>query len=129
MVNSIGLKHAVTHDKYGCESYKSFCGKVFAYFLFLIILDIIQNNIIFVFPRVRDFYPKLKAEAIPEEAVIRHRKKGGFQGIDFFNSCGNAYKVVFTYKTIDYIRNKDCFFNRELRDAFYSKINSGKQYG
>ena len=38
MVNSIGLKHAVTHDKYGCESYKSFCGKVFAYFFFLIIL-------------------------------------------------------------------------------------------
>ena len=129
MVHSIGLKHHITHDLYGCDSYKFFCGKVFAYFLFLVILDIIENNIIFVFPRVREFHCKLRAELIEQDAVDLQRKRGRFEGIDFFNTLGKAYKIVFTHKFNNVITNKSCFLNKELRDAFYSKINSGKQYG
>lgn len=129
MTQTIGLQHPVTHDKYGCNCYKVFCGKVFAYFLFLVILDIIENNIIFVFPRVKDFYCKFMAEILPKDVINKVHSNGGLREIDLFNTLGKAYKITYLCKIGSIITSKTCYLDRRLRNAFYSKINSGKQYG
>lgn len=74
------------------------CGAVLTYCLYLIILDIIENNVTFVLPlfgnREACFYVKM----FDGDDFQKAYKAGKFMGIDFLSSNFKGYQIYFEYR-------------------------------
>ena len=114
--------------KYKMDCLQDLCGAVLTYCLYLIILDIIENNITFVLPlfgnREACFYVKM----FDGEDFQKAYKAGKFLGIDFLSSNFKGYQIYFQYKYNGGWREKPIYINHTLKDKFYENINNGKQY-
>ena len=113
--------------KYG-DCLQDLCGIVLSYCLYLIILDIIENNTTFVLPlfsnREACFYVKMFDGTDFQKAY----QAGKFSGIDFLNSNFKGYQIYYQYKYRGGIREKPIYINKKMKDMFYENINNGRQY-
>jgi len=125
--NKISIKKETCEKKYACHSKKTFCGRVLAYCLYLIILDIILNNVTFVLP-VTNYEGMIHVKNFTGEQFRNMYTKGKFAGIDFFNSNFTGYQIYFRYQYKGGFKEKPIYISKKLKDIFYENINNGKQY-
>ena len=101
---------------------------VFVYFLYLIILDIIRNNVTFIFPTRRTFVLGIKTlEGKKLKEYIRTKKSEMY---DYFGSGFILPRITLFYqKRKNEIRTKEVMLNYSLTKEFFDNINNGKAYG
>lgn len=80
------------------EETRKIASEVFTYCLYLILLDVINNNSIFVLPLRWGNYAELHLKEIPEERFKELYNAGCFQEIDYVLSNFTAKVPVLTYR-------------------------------
>lgn len=104
------------------------CGAVLNYLFFLIICDIIENNITFEFPLQGGDHAYMYSKCFQDDDFKQAFKRGKFNGIDFLKSEFKGYQLYFQWHRGMRIREKPIYISSKLKDWFYTEINSGKQY-
>lgn len=121
----INMKHV---REYKQDMIKELCSQIFTYFFYLVILDIIENNVTFVLPTrgIRKSY--ISVRCIEGEAFRNMYRKGCFSGIDFLNSNFKGYRLMLDLNSTSGNRQKDLYIDSKMKKMFYDKINEGKVY-
>lgn len=115
--------------KAGAETKKHYCVSVFLYCLYLIFLDIIENNITFVLPLFSNRDAFFFIKPITGDDLKYLLQHGCMKQLDIIKSNFTGYVPIFQFKTSDgRIKEKTIYLNKTLRDKLYEHINSGKQY-
>ena len=117
------------YKEYKSDTLSEFCAQILTYFFYLVILDIIENNVTFVFSlNSSSRSATLSVKCFEGEVFRKQYTKGRFKGIDFLQSNFKGYQLYFFYKKgLDW-REKPIFINKTLKDLFYKKINNGMVY-
>ena len=121
------IKRDVVQKKYGVHSKQDFCASVLLYCFYLILLDIIENNITFVLP-TRNRESVIQVKPFFEDEFKEAYQNGKFKGIDFLNSNFTGYQLMFRYKYDGGFREKSIYINNNIKSRFYELINQGKVY-
>lgn len=115
-------------QKYNYESRWHLCGSVLVYFFYLVILDIIKNNITFEFPMTGNYSASLYVKCFQDDEFKKLYSWGKFLGIDFIASEFKGYQIFYQWRCYNKIREKPLYITHNIRNWFYSQINNGKQY-
>lgn len=107
---------------------KTFCGYVFAYFMMLVFLDIIENNVTFEFPTKKSSKAFLYVKCIDGDRFKKEYSIGRFRGIDFLASNFKGYQIYYQYHSKNFMNEKPVYISEEFKNLFYNNINQGKQY-
>lgn len=126
--DSVGLSSKVYKGKYYEDSIRNFSASVFLYFMLLVIMDIIENNVTFVLPLKGNRRAMIHVKTFSGDDFVRLYQQGKFDGIDFLNSMFKGYQLCFRYNYREGEREKPIYINQKLKDIFYQHINEGKQY-
>lgn len=122
------IKRAVVQDKYGVNKKQIFCASVLIYTFYLILLDIIENNITFVLPLFNNKTASIYVRPIVNDELKRARKNGAFADIDLLSSNFTGYQLTYSWETKSGYRYKPIYINKRFKDVFLKHINEGKQY-
>lgn len=122
------IKRTVVQDKYGVNKKQIFCASVLIYTFYLILLDIIENNITFVLPLFNNKTASIYARPIVNDELKRARKNGAFADIDLLSSNFTGYQLTYSWETKSGYRYKPIYINKRFKDVFLKHINEGKQY-
>ena len=117
------------YKEYKADTLSEFCAQILTYFFYLVILDIIENNVTFVFSlnsQVRS--ATLGVKCFENEVFQKQYAAGRFIGIDFLASNFKGYQLYMFYKKGTQWKEKPMFINKKLKDLFYEKINNGMVY-
>lgn len=79
--SKLHIKKADTIKKYGCHNKRYFAAQIVAYCFFLILKDIIENNITFMLP-VTTMSAMLHMKVIKGDNFKQARQNGAFKDID-----------------------------------------------
>lgn len=90
------IKRAVVQDKYGVNKKQIFCASVLIYTFYLILLDIIENNITFVLPLFNNKTASIYVRPIVNDELKRARKNGAFADIDLLSSNFTGYQLTYS---------------------------------
>ena len=112
----------------GFSSHRSLCGHVLCYLLYLIILDIIENNVTFELPLVGNKEARIYVKCFQDDDFMRMYAGGKFLGIDFIASEYKGYQIHYQWKRGHFYKEKPIYISHTIKDWFYYKINKGKQY-
>ena len=124
----LGLSKKVTYYKYKVKCRQDFIAQVFLYFMHLVLLDIIHNNVTFVLPLKGDRHAMIHVKVFDGDTFQRMYAGGKFIGIDFLSSLFRGYQLYFSYNYKGGEREKPIYINKKMKELFYSYINSGKEY-
>ena len=125
----IKIRKQLCEDKYGCNKKQRLCETVFIYCWYLILLDIIENNITFVLPLFNNRTASVYAKPVTGEKFKRARQNGAYADIDILASNFTGYQLTYSWKTTKgTYREKPIYITKRFKDIFYKKINEGKQY-
>lgn len=109
-------------------STKVMCCRVFIYFLYLIILDIIKNNVTFIFPTRKEFV--LGVNIIRGEELLSQLRVNTPKSYDYFGSGMTMPRINIFYRKGSYdLRTRYLVLNKSLTKEFFNNINTGKVYG
>lgn len=128
-IKKLSVKRKALQHRYGeSVNVRNLCCRVFIYFLYLIILDIIRNNVTFIFPTRRTFVLGIKTlEGKKLKDYIRTKKSEMY---DYFGSGFILPRITLFYqKRKNEIRTKEVMLNYSLTKEFFDNINNGKAYG
>ena len=120
---------------------RTLCIRMFIYFLYLVLLDIIKNNVTFTFPTLRKMMIGVR-RITDENEVLEHMRKYDNTMYDVFGA-GFTIPIItlfYEYKYINHkfsknrvvdssMRMKDVGMSYRLTKIFFDNINSGKRYG
>lgn len=126
-LKKLKIKRDTVTKKYGCNSKQKFCGKVFTYCLYLILLDIIEKNATFVLP-TKGKEACIQVKSFSGPLFQKLYSAGKFHGIDFLASNFTGYQIFFRYRANEGFREKPIYISKKLKDVFYENINNGKAY-
>ena len=121
----INMKHVRAYKQ---DMIKELCSQIFTYFFYLVVLDIIENNVTFVIPVTSNKMGRISVKCYEGEAFQNMYRKGCFNGIDFLASNFKGYRLMFQYEAKGDIREKSIYINGALKQKFYDNINKGKVY-
>lgn len=127
-LSSVSLTRKITKGTHRKDTKKEFVSAVFMYCLYLIILDIIENNVTFVIPLFGNQEACFYVKTFDGEHFKKAYKKGKFMGIDFLNTNFKGYQIYIQYTYKGGVREKPIYISHKLKDLFYENINNGKQY-
>lgn len=117
------------HKNGGKNTLKESFASMLTYLFYLIVLDIIENNVTFVFPLFSGKEACLYVKVFDGDLFQKTYSKGKFIGIDFLASEFKGYQIYFQYITgAKDIREKPIYISHKLKDIFYNNINNGKKY-
>ena len=68
------------------RDYKDYASKIFGVAFKLILLDIIENNVIFVTPNKFGIHSEISVHTYKDEEFKNSRQKGKFKNVDFLES-------------------------------------------
>lgn len=123
------IRKDVVQEKYGCNKKQAICASVLIYCFYLILLDIIENNVTFVLPLFNGKQGSIYARPIVGEEFKKARQNGAFQDIDVISSNFTGYQITYSFQKRDgSYAYKSCYINKKFKDAFIDNINKGKQY-
>ena len=123
----VNMKHVRAYKQ---DTIKELCSQVFTYFFYLVILDIIENNVTFVLPLKKNGNRSatLSVKCIDGDLFQKLYRLGSFEGIDFLASNFKGYRLMFQYDSNSGLREKNIYINDKIKKIFYDKINQGKVY-
>lgn len=112
------------------DRWKKLVGMVFTYFMYLVILDIIENNVTFELPLKGTAQAEFYVKSFTGEAFRRLYQAGKWDDVDFLNCDFTGYQIYFRYKTKrgDWKEKPVYLSHKNARDIFHQKINEGKKY-
>lgn len=111
------------------DSIKEYFAYMFAYLLYLIVLDIVQNNVTFVLPILNKKEGCFYVKSFEGEDLQIKMQHGRFEGIDVVASDFKAYQIYYQYVTsTGDVREKPIYISHNVKDIFYENINKGKKY-
>jgi len=123
----MNISDSIVQKKYKVHDRQKLCGRILVYFFYLVIKDIIENNITFVCKfKAREMMIHVKS--VTGELFKRLYRKGLFMGIDYISSNFTGYQIWLQYDYKGGIREKPIYINSKLKETFYENINNGKQY-
>lgn len=103
------------------------CARILGYCLTLIINDIIDNNITFIFPTGKK-YAELCMVRTSKEDFARIRKAGYDQDVDFLETNFTTYRMQFRWMGSKIMHTKPCYFNKSIKAKMIENINNGMVY-
>ena len=123
----VNMKHVRAYKQ---DMIKELCSQIFTYFFYLVILDIIENNVTFVLPMHKNGVrnANISVKCVDGETFQKMYQKGSFQGIDFRASNFKGYHLMFQYDSNTGVREKTIYINDKIKKIFYDNINQGKVY-
>ena len=123
----INMKHVRAYKQ---DMIRELCSQIFTYVFYLIVLDIIENNVTFALPMHKHGNRKsnISVKCIDGEGFRKMYQMGAFQGIDFLASNFKGYRLMFQYDSNTGIREKSIYINDKMKKIFYDNINKGKVY-
>lgn len=125
---SLGIKNQVYYKKYHAKCLEDFVTSVFLFFMYLVLLDIIHNNVTFVLPLKGSRHAMIHVKVFDGDQFQRMYAGGKFMGIDFLSSLFRGYQLYFSYNYRGGEREKPIYIDHNMKELFYSYINSGKEY-
>lgn len=123
----VNMKHVKAYKQ---DTIKELCSQVFTYFFYLVILDIIENNVTFVLPLNKhgNRTANISVKCIDGDKFQKLYSLGSFKGIDFLASNFKGYRLMFQYDSNTGVREKNIYINDKIKKIFYDNINQGKVY-
>lgn len=125
---NLGIKYSVYYDKYNFKSLDYFLGAIFLYYMYHVLLDIIENNVTFVLPLRGNRHAMIHVKVFDGDEFQRMYAGGKFMGIDFLSSLFKGYQLFFVYNYRGGEREKPIYINNKMKEIFYGYINEGKEY-
>lgn len=122
------IRRDIVQKKYGVNKKQRLCASVLIYCFYLIILDIIENNITFVLPLFNNRDASIYARPIVGDDFKKARQRGAFADIDILASNFTGYQLTYSWSSKNGYRYKPIYINKRFKDVFYKHINNGKQY-
>ena len=110
------------------DSKKEMFGEMLTYLLYLIVLDIIENNVTFVLPLLGNREGCFYVKSFTDESFKKMYRNGMFMGIDFLSSGFTGYQIYFQYTPGNGLREKPIYINNNIKEIFYENINNGMKY-
>lgn len=125
-VKLIKTNHKILKEHYNTHEKKEMAVKVFLYAIYLILLDIIENNITFVLPSNKKAQFQMKT--VQGQALIDARKNGKFLGFDMLATNQKAYYLEYVYWNSKSEKSKEIYVNKDFKDKIMNNANNGKVY-
>lgn len=122
------IRKDVVAKKYGLHKKQCICASVLIYCFYLILLDIIENNVTFVLPLFNGKHASIYIRPVVGEELKTARQRGAMQDIDLLASDFTGYEPAFTWESPSGIRHKPIYINRAMKEKLIQKINEGKRY-
>lgn len=97
--------------------------KVFRYFFYLVIKDIIENKVTFRFPRT--FRAFLEMLSVSGDDFVKARQNGAFQDVDFLTSDFTGYHLGLRYNTRYGKWTKALHVSEKYKDRITELTNQG----
>lgn len=83
--------------KYGCDRKMNLVIDIWKYGFFLILIDILVNNIMFLFPNYKTTNACLFVETYSGDVLKEMRRTDKFRSIDLMKTDGTASRLTFKY--------------------------------
>lgn len=109
--------------KYGYSTQEELISRMFRDVFHMILLDIVENNDIFVLPTKK--YAEISMGVIEGEQFKRLYRHGAFQGLDYLATDFTAYRVQFLWKGAKGYYRKTFYFNKDWRNKIIEQSNKG----
>ena len=122
------IRRDTVQNKYGVNKKQLFCASVLIYCFYLILLEIIENNVIFVLPLLNNKTATIYVRPITGDEFKIARQRGAFADIDILGSNFTGYQLTYSWLTDSGYRYKPIYINKRFKDIFIQYINEGKQY-
>ncbi len=115
-----------TERRYGTR--RRHAAAIFEQCFYEILLDIIENNVTFVFPLKYGNYAEIHMTTIEDEKFKDLYKQGRFQNIDFVATQFSTSRLEFMYKRSDRMIKVPIILRKELGRLLIQRVNEGKKY-
>lgn len=103
-----------------------FAGKVFMYFMYILLLDIIHNGITFRLPVRSDAF--IEMYTVSDDDFVKARQNGAFHHVDYLESNFTGNYLQFRYKLKADWRRKTIYVSNVLKRIITDYTNKGKKY-
>ena len=90
------IRRDIVQNKYGVNKKQLFCASVLVYCFYLILLDIIENNVTFVLPLLNNKTATIYAKPVTGEDFKIARQRGAFADIDFLKTNFTGYQLTYS---------------------------------
>lgn len=120
----IRLKKEDLPKQYG-NKFQDLYGDIFRYFFFLLLNDVIDNQVIFKFPPGAH-KAWIQMDAVTGEDFERAVQKGAFQDVDFLASNFTGYEMNLRYNTRYGHWKKRIYVSKRMKDRITKRTNEGK---
>lgn len=110
----------------GASSGEELCGKIFAYLIYLIFLDIIVNNITFKTPIGFGQESYIQVKSYDKEYILKHPSR--FAYLDPVGSEWIGYQFVYNFPLRFGRKEKTLYIYGKLSKLFYEYVNNGRKY-
>ncbi|MBO7211734.1 MAG: hypothetical protein J6V44_12120 [Methanobrevibacter sp.] len=117
----------VKKEKEFRDQYSDTAAAILTYCFYLIILDIIENNVTFVLP-VISRKASIFVKPITGETFEYLYREGSFNGLDFLKTNFVGYRLCYQYQTKESVREKPIYIDKTLKKRLYDNANNGMVY-
>ncbi len=130
-IRTCDLYHRVKYKRYlpfATRDNKNYCrevmGRILRYFFYLLIQDIIENNVTFKFPE--KCYSWIEMTPVSGKDFVNARQNGAFKDVDFLMSNFTGY-VIYLRRTTKYsTRRTRLYVSHRYKDRITELTNQGK---
>lgn len=126
--SKIKRKYKQYLKEYKADNKQQLAAKIFNYCFYLILLDIIKNNIIFALPNVFGKDSEIAMKTFEGEEFKRLYRKGKFNDVDFVLSNFKGHQIFYNYECKSGTKEKPIYVSHNLRDQITQNTNAGKSY-
>lgn len=122
------FKKKEMQDKYNAKDKQRMCTKVFLYFLKVLLLDIIENNVIFVLPLGTNREATMQITPVRGEALKSAKQHGAMQDIDILETNFVGYKITLTWQNKDHLTEWfECpiYIDKYNKEIFLQHVHNG----
>lgn len=125
--NFIPSKHLDGYIKeWDYSVHKFIFGQMLRYLFYLIIMDIVNNNITFKMP---DSGASIEMAPVTGEDFVRARQHGGFEDVDFLASNFTGYHLQLIFRNRYGSWKKKIYVSPYIKQMITDNTNAGKRYG
>lgn len=126
--NQLRIKKEYCKQKYKANNKIELCARVLTYLFYLIVSDIVKNNVTFELPLKMNRKACLYVKQFNGEKFKKMYRGGCFEGIDYFKTGFKGYQLTYQWDYGEGLREKPVYFDKKLKQILIDNVNNGKQY-
>lgn len=127
-MKDVNIKRTVYDGLYHANKRQRLCAKILTYCFYIIVLDIIENNVTFVLPLQQNKKAYIYVKPVTGEAFKYARQRGAYKDIDFLASNFTGYQLVFSWWAGKTARWKPIHISNVYKNKLTEKVNNGTVY-